>query len=408
MHVTGLVCVKCGTRYDEGEVLYTCPKCGIEGILDVEYDYDALAEFAKGLKENSDHSAWRYLPMLPLTGSEGLPPLHVGWTPVYDFPKLAQRHDVGAFLLKDDGLQPTASFKDRASSVGVVKARELGFDTVACASTGNAATSLAGFCASFGLRAIIFIPASAPEAKIAQLRAFGATVLLVDDAYERAYDLCQQAVAEFGWYNRNCAVNPYLVEGKRTAGLEIAEQCADRPPDVVVIAVGDGCSIAGVYKGMDEMKRLGIWDRVPRLLGVQAEGAAPLYHAARRGDGKLIPQKAKTIADSIAVGEPRNWRKALRAVKASEGAWITVTDEEILDAAKELPAATGVFAEPTAAAAYAGMIKARHEGLIDAKDRVLTMITGNGLKDVRRATTHAPPAHPIGVSLDDVHRVLDG
>jgi threonine synthase len=413
--ITRLTCVQCGAHYREGEHPYTCPACGIEGILDVEYDYDVPR---RSMKERgigttpTDRlgSIWRYLDLLPITGDAGLPRLQVGGTPIVDTPRLARKAGVAALALKDDGRLPTGSFKDRASAVGTTKARELGFTTIACSSTGNAASSLAGFSADAGLDAIIFVPAHAPPAKIAQLRAFGATVLLVEGSYDQAYYLCEDACRAHGWYDRNCAVNPYLVEGKKTCGLEIGEQLAADPPDWVAVALGDGCTTAGIWKGMREMHALGVLPRLPRILAVQAEGAAPLakaWRAKNYGDASGYERvKAETAADSIAVGEPRNWRKALRAVKASEGAIVAVPDDAILEASKDIAALSGVFAEPTGAAPFAGLVRAREEGIVSAKDRVLVVVTGNGLKDVAGASAKAPPAHRIGVSLDDVARVL--
>ena len=189
--------------------------------------------------------------------------------------------------MKDDGRNPTGSFKDRASAVGVTRARWLGRREVTCSSTGNAASSLAGFAAEAGMKAYIFVPASAPEAKVAQLLVYGAKVLLVEGTYEDAFHTCQESVEEFGWYNRNCAINPYLVEGKKTCGLEIAEQMRGRMPDVVTVALGDGCTTAGIWKGLTEMKRHGVIDRLPRILAVQAEGAAPLAKTFERGGEKI-------------------------------------------------------------------------------------------------------------------------
>jgi threonine synthase len=235
----------------------------------------------------------------------------------------------------------------------------------------------------------------------------------VEGTYEQAYDLCEQACKAFGWYDRNCAVNPYLVEGKKTCGLEIGEQLARHPPDVVAVALGDGCTTAGIWKGLREMHSLGVLPGLPRLLAVQAEGAAPLARAFAAGNFGDVPAgqsyervRVSTVADSIAVGEPRNWRKALRAVKQSEGAILTATDDAILEAAKDVAAATGVFAEPTAAAAYAGILEARARGVVSAKDRVLFVVTGNGLKDIAGASKKAPEAHRIGASLDDCRRAL--
>jgi threonine synthase len=416
--IVRLTCVQCGAHYKEGEHPYTCPKCGIEGILDVEYDYDVAR---RGMKEHglgttpADRlgSIWRYIDLLPVSGAAGLPQLQVGGTPIVNARRLAEKAGVTTLWLKDDGRLPTCSFKDRASAVGTTKARELGFKTIACSSTGNAASSLAGFCADAGLEAIIFVPAHAPPAKVAQLRAFGATVLLVEGSYDQAYYLCEDACRVHGWYDRNCAVNPYLVEGKKTCGLEIGEQFGGmngEPPDWVVVALGDGCTTAGIWKGMREMHTLGILPRLPRILAVQASGAAPLakaWDAKNYGDASGYEKvKAQTAADSIAVGEPRNWRKALRAVKASEGAIVAVSDDSILEAARDIAASSGVFAEPTGAAPLAGLHRAREMGILNAKDRVLLVVTGNGLKDVAGAASKAPPAHTIGVSLDDVARVL--
>jgi threonine synthase len=418
--ITRLTCVQCGAHYREGELQYTCPTCGIEGILDVEYDYDVAK---RGMKERglgttqADRlgSIWRYLDLLPIHGEKGLPQLQVGGTPIVDARRLAARVGVASLLLKDDGRLPTCSFKDRASAIGTTKARELGYAKIACSSTGNAASSLAGFSADAGLEAIIFVPAHAPPAKVAQLRAFGAKVLLVEGSYDEAYYLCEDACKEFGWYDRNCAVNPYLVEGKKTCGLEIGEQLAGDPPDVVAVALGDGCTTAGIWKGLREMHMLGVLPKLPRLLAIQASGSAPLakaWDAKNYGDppaGQTYEKvKASTVADSIAVGEPRNWRKALRAVKASEGAIVAVSDDAILEAAKDVAAATGVFAEPTGAAAFAGIELGRARGLVTAKDKVLMVVTGNGLKDVAGAAAKAPAAHRIGVSLDDVRRALNG
>ncbi|HEY2510113.1 MAG TPA: threonine synthase [Polyangiaceae bacterium] len=413
--IVRLTCVQCGAHYKEGEQPYTCPACGIEGILDVEYDYDVarrgMAERGIG-KTPADRlgSIWRYMDLLPISGAAGLPRLQVGGTPVVDAPRLAAKAGVASLVLKDDGRLPTGSFKDRASAIGTTKARELGFKRIACSSTGNAASSLAGFAADAGLEAFIFVPAHAPPAKVAQLRAFGATVLLVEGSYDQAYYLCEDACRAYGWYDRNCAVNPYLVEGKKTCGLEIGEQFAQDPPDWVVVALGDGCTTAGIWKGMREMHALGVLPRLPRMLSVQAEGAAPLakaWKAKNYGDAASYEKtRADTAADSIAVGEPRNWRKSLRAVKASEGAIVAVPDDAILEAAKDIAAATGVFAEPTASATLAGLLRARAEGIVGAKDRILMVVTGNGLKDIAGASAKAPPAHRIGVSLDDVQRVL--
>ena len=302
-YVTDLLCPHCGTSYS-CDNRFTCPRCGDDGILDVRYDYEAAGAALRAALPSRPFDHFRYRELLPISPDHRLPHLQIGWTPVYDVHRLAHELGVRRMLLKDDGRNPTNSFKDRASSIGVLKAEEYGFDTIACASTGNAASSLAGLSAAVGLRSYIFVPERAPAPKIAQLLIFGATVIRIRGTYEQAFDLCREACAAFGWYNRNSGTNPYLVEGKKTAGLEIAEQCRTHLPDWVAVSVGDGCTIGGIGKGLREMHRIGLIDRVPRLLGVQAQGARPLLDAFLSG-AELVPTPTDTIADSIAVGTPR-------------------------------------------------------------------------------------------------------
>ena len=403
--VTGLVCLKCGKRVTAGDV-QTCPACGGDGILDVLYDYDRVAaRLTTGslARRSSDH--WRYAELLPVLPLAPRPPLRVGWTPVYEVPRLAAHVGVGRLFLKDDGRNPTASFKDRASAVGVMKALEFGARTIACASTGNAASSLAGLAASIGLRSVIFIPARAPAPKVAQLLVFGATVVRVAGSYEQAFDLCASACAKFGWYNRNSGTNPYLVEGKKTAGLEIAEQLGASIPDWVVVSVGDGCTIGGIGKGLGEMHRFGFIPRLPRLLGVQAEGAAPIVRAFRSG-APLAPVQAETVADSIAVGTPRNWRRALAAVTCSGGAMIGVSDDEILAAMNTTARLGGVFGEPAGVAGVAGLRRAVAEGAVRPDASALVVITGNGLKDIESARRAGGDPIDVAPDVESLERAL--
>ncbi len=384
VYVTGLKCEICGTSYKH-ENIYTCPSCGDEGILDVEYDYEGIASaLSKNPFQNREQNIWRYNELLPVSASIPRPHLFVGWTPVYDVPRLAETFGIKQFFLKDDGRNPTNSFKDRASSVGVLKAIEFGFDKIACASTGNAASSLAGLSAATGLQSFIFVPERAPEPKVTQLLIFGATVLRVLGTYEQAFDLCKAACEKYGWYNRNSGSNPFLVEGKKTAGLEIAEQLKNNLPDWVVVSVGDGCTIGGIGKGLQEMKQLGIIDRVPRLLGVQAEGARPMVDAFISGK-KLIPTDTNTLADSIAVGTPRNWRRAIRQIKLSHGEMIAVSDDEILEAMRITARKGAVFGEPAGVTGVAGLKKAIEKGIVKKNESALCIVTGNGLKDIHSA-----------------------
>jgi threonine synthase len=393
--------VRCGRGYAEGEVLYTCLDCGIEGILDVEYDYEAVAAGGFGresLAANPDQSLWRYRPLLPISDGGVLPPVQVGWTPIFSLPDLALGLGIADLIVKDDGRGPTASFKDRASSVTATRARQLGFEEVCAASTGNAASSFACFSAQLGLRCFIFVPAFAPEAKVAQLLVFGATVFVVEGDYRQTYDLCTAAAEAFGWYNRSAAINPIPVEGKKTGGHEIAEQTAAAPPDWVSVSVGDGCTVAGIWKGLQELHRFGVVGSLPRLLATQSAGADPLVRAFAEGSESWEPQDAQTLADSISVGQPRNGIKALRAVRESGGTFVAVSDESILWAEETL-ARHGVFGEPAGVAGIAGIRTARERGVLGSGDRVLHVVTGSGLKDVKSAIRAA--GEPVTLRPDD-------
>jgi threonine synthase len=404
--VIGLTCVMCGATYPPRGPM-TCPRCGLAGILDVQYDYAAVGRrLSRGaLARRDDLTHWRYRELLPIGARSRLPALAVGWSPLRPAAALARHIGLRSLLLKDDGRNPTASLKDRASAVGVVKAVEARSAVIACASTGNAASSLAGVAASLGLRAVIFVPERAPEPKLAQLLIFGATVLRVHGSYADAWDLCQRACERWGWYNRNCAVNPYLVEGKKTVSLEVGEQLGWRVPPWVAVSVGDGCTIAGTWKGFREMQRLGWTRRTPRLLGVQAEGAAPVTAAFRSG-APLAPVEPVTMADSIAVGVPRNWKKAVDAVRASGGTMVNVSDAEIQDAMRVTGRLAGVFAEPAAAAAVAGLARAVREGIIGKGAAALAIVTGNGLKDTRSALAAAPRPIEIAPDLEAVAQAV--
>lgn len=412
-YFTGLRCIHCGREYGVDELDYYCISCGYhDGILDVVYDYESMGKELNPstIAKNTDLSMWRYLPLLPVADSTLIPHLQVGWTPLYEAPRVARELGVRRCWVKDEGRNPTASFKDRASAMGVVKALEKKASQITCASTGNAASSLAGFSAAAGIAATIFVPSRAPEAKVAQLLVYGAQVFSVEGTYDEAWELCMQASAEFGWYNRNCAINPYLIEGKKTVALELAEQFMTLTPgsfpDWVVVSVGDGCTIGGVWKGLREMHILGFIPRLPKVLGVQAEGCKP-FLTAWRADGKLNPCDADTLADSIAVGHPRNFVKGMRAVTESGGAFISVTDQEILDAIPMLARKAGVFGEPAGVAGAAGVRRAVKTGVIDSSESVAIIVTGNGLKDIQSAIRSVGRPISVKPDLKEVRKALE-
>ena len=414
-NVTGLRCVICGKVYQPDEVLYVCPDHGNEGILEVEYDYTAVrAEIGDVLPEASE-GMFAYRPFLPVAEDISAPPLVVGGTPLQEAPRLAQAAGVAELWLKDDGRNPTASLKDRASAVALMKAQELGAEIVTTASTGNAAAALAGLAASVGQKTVIFVPKSAPAAKIAQLLVYGATVLLVEGTYDDAFDLCLAATEKFGWYCRNTGYNPYMAEGKKTVTFELYAQlmqqrAADAPPIThLFVSVGDGCIISGVYKGVRDLVATGFLAQMPKIIGVQAEGSAYLYEAWANGEDVLTkpPIAANTVADSISAGLPRDRIKAITAVRQTNGAFITVTDEQILAAIPALAQGSGVFAEPASAATYAGFLKAAQTGLIGPDARVALILTGNGLKDVQSAIKSVGQAVTIPAEITAVERFFN-
>lgn len=378
----GLRCIHCERTHEIVEDLYVCASCG--GNLLVQYDWErARQELTRErLAADADRTIWRYAPLLPVAGRLEGPP--VGWTPLVAAPLLAEKLGLSTLWFKDDGRNPSASFKDRASSVALQHARELGRTLVTGASTGNAASATAVLAATTGIKARIFVPKAAPRAKIAQLMTFGAEVLAVDGTYDQAFDLCLEATRRWGWYNRNTGFNPYTREGKKTASFEILEQLGWQVPDLVVVPVGDGNILTGVWKGFEEAKRIGLVDRTPRLLAAQAEGSAAIVQAFQ-GDGIIRPVSGNTVADSISVSLPRDGEAAVAALRASEGLGITVSDEEILASIPEVARGSGIFGEPAAVTAWAGLKAAVKRGLIDPKWTVVVLNTGNGLKDVASA-----------------------
>lgn len=383
-YVVNAVCIKCGAEHEATPNLTTCKKCG--GILDIRYDYAKIKASVsqEKIRARKDYSMWRYTEFLPVNGTFDRPRLRVGWSPFYKADRLANELGLATLYIKDDGINPTASLKDRASAMAVVKAAEAGASVIACSSTGNAASSLAGNAAAAGFETYIFVPERAPKGKVAQLLTFGAHVISVKGSYEDTFRLSAEAIEYYGWYNRNAAINPYLMEGKKTVSFEVAEQLDFHMTDYVAVSVGDGCTIAGVWKGFKDLYAAGLIDKLPRLISVQAAGCCPLNRAiAENKDWE--PMEENTLADSIAVGVPRNADKALMAIRESDGVVVNVTDDEILAAMTLLGRGCGVFAEPAGATGTAGVKKAVETGLIPHDATVVSLVTGSGLKDVANA-----------------------
>ena len=408
--ITGLRCTSCKRVYSPDSGLFTCPVCGpYKGTLEVLYDYDAI-----GKKFNRKNwivpelpGHYRYIKLLPFEDTKLIPPLLVGYTPLIKSEFFEKKYHIKGLYLKDDTREPTLSYKDRASSIAAIKAKEANANGIIVASTGNAASSMAGFGASIGMPVYVLAPRSIPEGKLLQLLLFNAKVILIDGNYDTSFDLSLKVAEKTGLYLRSTAVNPYLSEGKKTAAFEIAEQLEYNMPSYVFVPVGDGCIIESVYKGFNELKRLGFIEKIPHMVGVQAEKSAPLVRAYENNTDEIeFIENPETVADSINVGVPRDGVKALKSVKESNGFFIGVSDEEILEAISELAKYTGIFTEPAAGAAFAGFKKAIKENRIPHDATCVILLTGNGLKDPRAIKRIAKKDVPV-VSKEDLDTIVD-
>lgn len=348
----------------------------------------------------------RWRGVLPIRAGTPSIPLLIGDTPLYDSKALAKDTGFRNVWIKDDGRLPSASFKDRASSVAILRAMNLKRGAIVAASTGNAAASLACLSAAVGIRALIFVPAAAPEAKIAQLLVFGATVFAVGGTYDDAFDLSVKATETFGLYNRNTGLNPFTREGKKICAYEIAQQLGWRAPDVVIVSTGDGNIISGVAKGFFELKSMGLIPAVPRMIAAQSEKSNAIAQALKTG--VLRPVRATTIADSISVDMPRDGDLALHYIRQSDGFAIEVADAEILAAIPYLARRAGVFAEPAAACAVAALRRAAQSRLIPKTAGVLCLISGNGLKDIKSAKVSIEKiSRPIPVTCKNALKAVE-
>jgi len=400
-------CVSCRREWPPPDFPFTCPDCGpLMGTIDIIYDFRKLrATMPSG---SLARDLWEWKDFLPIEPPEGVRLLPVGATPLISAEKLAAKVGVKQLWLKDDRLNPSASLKDRASALALAHAIHVDAKVIAAASTGNAASSLATLAASCQMAVVLFVPEAAPEAKLAQLLLHGARVIRIQGTYDEAFDLCAEVCRKRGWYSRNTATNPMLAEGKKTVILESISQLEGEEPDIVVVPVGDGCILAGAHKAFLDLKDAGYVHRIPRLFGVQAEGAAPLVEASRKTNPFPVKASVSTFADSIRVGLPRDQVKALRAIRETDGEWVAVTDDAIRSAMRLLAQTVGMFAEPAGAAALAGLIEARERGLVDEKETALVLVTGHGLKDVKGALSAAPTApQAVAPTLEAVEAALE-
>jgi threonine synthase len=408
-------CTLCGEEYAADALTYVCPKHGDTGVLDTVIDLTAVV---KPAATSQAHAMWRYPELLPIAAATvqaltklATPLAMAGGTPLYHAERLAKTLSVPNLLIKDDGRNPSASFKDRASAFVVAKAIERGEKIITTASSGNAGAALACMAASVGMPTVIFVPQAAPQAKVAQLLMFGAKVMLVKGTYDDAFDLCLAASRAHGWYCRNTAYNPFTIEGKKTVSFEICEAMGWSVPDSVFVGVGDGNILSGVAKGFRDLRAARWINRMPRLYGVQADGSAACYNAwmrAKVDGGEIVLEsvEAHTLADSISVGLPRDGARAVRSVLETAGEFVTVSDADILAAMKKLAGGAAVFAEPAGAAGFAGLQKLLATGRIDRAENIVVIVTGNGLKDVPAAMQAAGEATVIEPTLKALERAL--
>lgn len=413
-YCSGFRCFRCGTETGADFGGYVCPACG--GNLEVRYAWPR----GRGLwwVDETRKDILRYRALLPVSKIELASPLRVGMTPLYETRRLGATAGLNKLYLKDDGQNPSASFKDRAGAVALIRAREMGASVLCGASTGNAGSSMACLAASVGMPCVIFVPEKAPPAKIAQLLVFGAKVLAVRGTYDEAFDLCMEVCAKRGWFNRNTGHNPFTREGKKTAAFEIFEQLG-KIPDWVVVPTGDGNILAGIWKGFRDLKEAGIAHQLPKMLCAQSEESqaisATVWKLQQAGNLKpdwktvdIAPVAATTVADSISVDIPRDGLAAVRAVIESGGAAVTVPDAEILGAITDMARGAGVFSEPAAACAWAGLKKAAREGIVKPDETVVCMCTGNGLKDVTSARQVAGDPIPVEANVAAAFAATDG
>jgi threonine synthase len=376
---TYAVCPGCGRRHPLATDLYAC-NCAQQENLSVCYD------IGPGLRDNllksiarNENSLWRYAPLLPIE-CRFCTPLYVGWTPLYDFGHYGEAR----FFIKDETRNPSASLKDRASEIVIAVAAAHEIRSLIVASTGNAAASLACLGAAAGVQVTVLVPRNAPDAKLAQVVAYGASVYRIDGSYDDAYELARKVSAAKGILNRSTGLSPFTREGKKTCAFEIAEQLGWQAPDWVIVPTGDGNILSAIWKGFRELRELDMIETLPRLVAAQAtasDAIARAFDPARSKGAGAAPEQ--TIADSITVGWPRDRTAALAALSESEGIAVAVGDDEIVLAVQNLAARFGVFVEPSSAAGFAVLERLLEDGVVGAGQRVVFLATGSGLKDLR-------------------------
>ena len=402
-------CINCGAKHEASQVKYLCPVCSKsntpnlppKGVLKTIYNYQKLIEERvsfNSLKQNN------FIDLLPINNIKSLPNLRIGNTPLYVIDSIDKTKLPFNLFLKDDSQNPTYSFKDRASAIVSAYAKEKGFNTIVAASTGNAGSSLAGICAAQGQKAIVIVPGSAPLAKLTQILMYGATIVPINGTYDDAFDLSIKATEAFGWYNRNTAFNPFTIEGKKTVSFELFEQLNHKVPDRIFVPVGDGVIISGVYKGFEDLLKLKLIDHMPTIVAVQAKKSDNLVRNIENKEFEI--EKSTSIADSISVDIPRNFYMAKMFLEKYKGEHISVSDSEIIEASSILSKNTGLFAEPAAAAAFAGFQFYKNTNKLTDDSNNVVLLTGSGLKDLKAVGRVIKMPKPIFPSIENLKNLL--
>jgi len=402
-----LECIGCGAHYSQSEILYVCKSCG--DLLEVRYDYESLRKSVDtALWKARPLSVWRYEELLPLEAASVKVSLGEGGTGLHRSIRLAESLGLKRLHVKNEGENPTGSFKDRGMTLGVSKAVEVNAQKVACASTGNTSASLAAYAAKAGIECIVLVPSGRVAlGKLAQAVIHGARVLQIEGSFDDALRaVTKLAMSETGLYLLN-SINPYRLEGQKTLAYEIWDQLGGRAPDKIIVPVGNAGNISAIWKGFQDLNRLGLVSDLPRMIGIQAKEASPIAEAFKSGLNRIEPsQSPETVATAIRIGSPASWKKALRAVRDSNGLMDTVTDREILDAQKLLARLEGIFVEPASASSIAGLKKLVEAGAVSREEEVVCVATGHGLKDPEVVERACEKPITVEAEQDSIKRAL--
>jgi len=400
-------CINCGKKYDIDKIIYFCKKCG--DLLEIKYDYDKInEEISKSNWQNVPLSVWRYRDFMPIKDFSKIVSLQEGGTGFHHSRQLSKILGIRQLYVKNEGENPTGSFKDRGMTVGVTKAVELGVKSVICASTGNTSASLAAYAARAGLECTVLIPSGKiAYGKLSQAMIYGAKVIQVKGNFDESLDIVLKLSEKYKSIYLLNSINPFRIEGQKSLGFEICDQLNQKTPDRIIVPVGNAGNISAIWKGLKEFNKLGLLNELPKMTGIQAAGSAPIVQAIKKGSDTIVPvDSPETVATAIRIGAPVSWKKALRAIRESNGTAEMVTDEEILDAQKLLAQKEGLFVEPASASSIAGLKKLIQLGVIDKDEHVVCVTTGHGLKDPDTAIKLSKKPIEVKAQIEAIEEVL--